>query len=264
MILFGNKVQRLEINRLKEDLREANRDIITLEDKIADNDIKVAKIRTDNRLKVDGLLRDHKIQIQNKRTEHEVELNTIQSILEKLEEKFDARVDKEVVTIKKDYNNKTKELDKKSQANDKAQIALVKKLEAEYAAKIAKCDRDLESEKVSYRKYLRSEFNANVEKLEKDNTRLTTENAILSDSNKGLERTNGILEEQIESVTEFADTVAGSMSTLSTKIVEGLVKSMPTVSAEITTPEVNVNLPAQATPQGGNKQGGGGEQKKNN
>lgn len=263
MILFGNSAQKAEIKRLKGDNRYLTEENVRLEDKIADADIKVARIRTDNRLNVEELVNENKRILASERAQHGMALDEVEADLEKLEESFDARVEKEVSTQKKDLKNKEKEITKRSETQDRTYNEKMRKLENEHIARKIKNDKELESDKVSYRKYLRGECGSKVENLEKENKRLVAENAKFSADHTAAEKNIGRLESQNKSLTGIVEELSKNVGNLSGKIVDGLVKSMPTISAEFTTPEtpdVNVNLPSTPAA-GGNKQGGG-EQKK--
>lgn len=197
---------------------------------------------------------NHRVELEDERNSRTIAVNRLENEKEALEKSIPLKVAKEVAAEKK-------ELKARGEKQDREHADRMRKLETEHAAKISKCDRDLEAEKVSYRKYLRSEFNSKVEALEKDNKRLFTENATLAGKNTGLETTVGILESQIESVTEFADSVAADLGTLSGKIAEGLVKSTPTITADFSTPETpenHVHVEVPGTPAKGGNQGGGG------
>lgn len=272
IILFGDKAQKAEIKRLRESNVSLARENASLEDAALDTATRITRIKTSNRdtineinlrneMQVSELKMGYQTQIQDLESGHEISINELENDIEKFEESFTARVDKEVSSVKKDFQNKEKDLDRKGDANEKAHTERMKRLEADYAAKIAKCDRELEADKVSYRKYIKSEFNTRVETLEKDNKRLLSENISLSTSNANLKASNSVSENQIKSLTELNASLVENIGTLSSKIVDGLVKGMPTVSAEITTPEVNVHVPAAATSAQA-KQNVGGEQKK--
>lgn len=152
----------------------------------------------------------------------------------------DAVIDKERAIAKKS-DLQDKEHDARMNKLEKEYATLVKNLEKEHAAKIAKCDKDLESDKISYRKYLRTEYNTRVDSLEKANKEFVQKVAGLEGENSGLHTTVGILEGQLDSMTNC---------------VGNVISALPTVSAQITTPDISVSLP------GAQQVKTGGEQKK--
>lgn len=274
IILFGDKAQKAEIKRLRESNVSLAKENASLEDAALDTATRITRIKTDNRetineitlrneVEVSELKRGHQITVQDLESGHEISINELENDVEKLEESFTSRVDKEVSSVKKDFRNKEKDLDRKGDANEKTHTERMKRLEADYAVKIAKCDKELEADKVSYRKYIKSEFNTKVETLEKENARLVKDNITLGVKSEGQTFTIGRLEGQVKTLTSIAEGLSTNVGALSETLAEGLLKGMPTVSANITTPEVNVNLPATPAQGGGNKQSGG-EQKKTN
>lgn len=209
-----------EIVDLKNSCNLKDEEILRLKDEIATNDNKILEIRTSHRIAMDDL-----------KTEHQVELNTKANEVFTLKETLDARVEKEVSPIKK-------ELKIKGEKQDAEHATRMKKLESDYALKIAKCDRDLETDKASYRKYLRQEMNSKIEHLEKDNDRLSKENARLIGENMGLTRTSALFEGQLEKLGD---------------VVDSIVDALPSVEVNMSTPEVTVNLP-KAEQKGGNNE----------
>ena len=138
----------------------------------------------------------------------------------------------------------------------------MKKLEADHAAKIAKCERDLETDKISYRKYLKQEFNTKIESLEKANLKLSEEASVLRAENSALSGSNISLSVVNDSLTDSVAELSKGMVALSTKIGEGLVKALPTVTADFNTPELPENHVHVEVP-GAKSQGNNNQDKKN-
>lgn len=179
---------------------------------------------------------NHSNEISSLKTSHSIEIVGKNNEIQQLKDNFKTNLVKEVAQEKKNLKVLTDRLEKEYQ--DKA-----KRLNSEHAARIAKCDRDLENDKASYRKYFRSEHNSKVEKLETENNRLFKENVTLTAENKALNTSNGITQSQLNSVSDLNESLSETMGTLTSELVKGLAKSMPTITASFSTPEVNVNLP---------------------
>lgn len=190
-----------ELKRVNERLTEARED----------RDIavlEVARLITDHRSEVEIILMDHDAIVKRLELEKKNLENSIK-------DKIAAGIDSEVRKLKAE-----------GVAQEKRYTERMAKLEKEYAEKIARCDAKLESDKASYRKYLRQEHNTKLENLEKENRKLSGEIAELRGVNIALGNMNGTLTGQVE-------------STIS--LMEGLVKALPTVTAEFTTPEIPSN-----------------------
>lgn len=240
--MFDNlkKISELktEVKNLNESLVQARQDRDTAE-------IALNRSRT-----------DHRVELANQENERQVEVNRLENETEALEKSVPLRVAKEVAQEKKDLR-----ISKEKQ--DREHADRMKKLEAEHAAKIAKCDRDLESDKVSYKKYLRTEFNTRIETLEKDNKRLITENVTGNANFCAAEKNIGRLKTQVKAGNEAVSELTKGITTLSSKIAEGLVKSVPTITAYFETPQtpenhVHVEVPGAAKGgQGGGQKDGG-------
>jgi chromosome segregation ATPase len=234
------------ISELKEEVKTLNESLVQAREDRDTAEINLNRSRT-----------DHRVEIADLENSHQVEVNRLENDLEVSEKSVPIKVAKEVAQEKRDLKVKTEK-------QDREHADRMKKLEAEHAAKIAKCDRDLETDKASYRKYLRSEVNSKMETLEKDNKRLFEENVKLSSTVKELENVNGRLEAEVESLTESVGSLADNLGTLSTKIAEGLVKAVPTITADFETPvlpENHVHIEAPGAAKGGNQGGGNKEQK---
>ena len=237
IIMFGEKKQEEEIKNLKSDNIYLRKENARLEDNKATRDIETQALKTEHRLSINDLMTENKLTLEEVNSEHKIEVAGLESKVCELEESVDIKVEKEVSTQKKD-------LKKKEEVLEKTFTDKTKKLETEYTEKLSRLDRKLEEDKSSYRKYLKGEFNSRIDTLEKDNKRLIETNTKLVAENSSLNRTSGIFEGQVKSLTESLN-----------KIVEAL----PTVSANITTPEVVVQLPKQEVAKGG----GNNQEKKN-
>ena len=193
----------------REDLADENKrlkeEIITLKDGISLTDIDYKNQDVNHRTEIGRLLANHSLAIEEKENQ-----------IIKLTNNFKTNLEREVASEKKNLRIQ-------SEKQDREHTDRMKKLEAEYAAKIAKCDRDLESDKASYRKYLREEKNTTFANLEKENKTLLEEVSGLRSVNTALEGINGVLEGQVKSTTE---------------LMKGLVSALPSINAEFTTPEI--------------------------
>ena len=199
---------------------------------------------------------DYQVDLEDERNSRIIEVNRLENENEALEKSIPLKVAKEVAQEKKD-------LKLRGEKQDREHTDRMKNLETEHAAKIAKSDRDLETDKASYRKYLKTDFNTRIETFEKDNKRLVTENVTLNAENNEQENTIGRLESQVEAGNEAVLELTKGITSLSSKIAEGLVKSVPTITADFETPKtlenhVHVEVPgaAKGGQGGGNKDGG--------
>lgn len=278
--MFGKSAQKAEIKRLKDDIRILKKELVHLQDVDADHEISADSMRTNHRLVVDSISRVHAVdrlelvnnyedQIASIRNQNEqltemlrsqlqIKLTKAENALKELESSISVKVNREIASEKK-------ELKIKGEKQDKEHADRMKKLESEYASKIAKSDKDLESDKVSYRKYIRSEYNKQVENLEKENKKLVTDNIELNTSVKANKYAIGILEGQIKSMNGVVDTLSEANGNLSESIASGLVKAMPNITASFETPvlpENHVHFEQAGAAKGGNQ--GGGKQKQEN
>ncbi len=135
-----------------------------------------------------------------------------------------------------------KDLEHRAEQQDRAHAERMKRLEADYAAKIAKCDRELEADKASYRKYIRQENNTRIEKLEKENAALTKENITANATIASLTRETGMYDGKLN---------------LAIQAFNDIAKALPVITANFTTPDITV-LPGQSVAPKQNN----GEQKK--
>ena len=234
-----------KISQLKADLKLANENLTQAREDRDKAELKLLRVRTDHTVDMDDLITGN--QITNSRLINENEV---------LEKSIPLKVAKEVAQEKKDLRIR-------SEKHDREHVDRMKKLEAEHAAKIAKADRDLETDKVSYRKYLKQEFNTRIETLEKANLKLSEEASTLRAENSSLVGSNESLEVVNESLTDSVSELSKGMVALSGKIADGLVKAVPTITADFETPvlpenHVHVEVPGAA--KGG--QGGGNQDKK--
>lgn len=210
---FFSKADDKEIIKdLKSEIKELERTLVCLQEENVDENIRVQKIKTYYKEELNGVEAEFKRQIS--------ELNRT---IKTYEHDFDVLLNNATV----DAENK---LADKFDKQDREYTSRLKKLESEYAEKIAKCDKKLEEDKISYRKYLRQENNTKIDKLEKANFYLIKDAADLRGSNNGLIVSNGALQGQL-----------ASMAT----IMEKIISSLPTVTAEITTPDITVAVPTQ-------------------
>lgn len=216
-------------------------------------DEKLNKVRLDkesNRLyyenRINEMRLSHGTELRTTRANHVHELTCLHedygNKINGLERNIEVLEENEKTAIEDGIVSEQNRLIKENQCRDKEHTVLLAKLEKEYAIKMAKMDKELEADKASYRKYLRTEMNSKIDTLEKENTRLVKENANLSADNRA-----------INSIHEFAKGQVDATSNFANKALEAL----PTVTAEITTPEINVvGAPANAN------RNNGGEQKK--
>lgn len=284
MGIFESKESK--VARLSAQLREANTTILSLREVILDNDNKNAASKLSHREEISYVKRQTAEEVAGIRLEAEqqvkdvlsdtgVEIADLNRKIEGFENDFESKLEKAVKDEKKSLTNTEKALKKDYETKTKRLEAdfasKTKKLEADFAAKakqqtkehlekLSKMDTKLENDKASYRKYVRQENNKNIESLEKRIVGLDAENKRISIENGKLIGENTSL----KSLSNFNAGKTESMGTLANKLTEGLVKAMPTVNADFTTPEVVVQMPKSETPtqKGGNNGGGNNEQKK--
>ena len=170
------------------------------------------------------------------RLNHLLEISRKDDEIHEIKSTLGSRVEKEVAQTKKDYKIKTDNLEREHSNK-------MKSLEKEYVEKLARVDRKLEEDKSSFRKYLKTEFNSKVENLEKENAKLVKDNGELLGKVGGLNRAIDLFQGSINPAISLAEKV---------------IAALPTVSATITTPEVNVQVPGAQGQKGGNN-----DQKKN-
>ena len=221
--MFWNKqrqIERLEnsVDSLKDDAIRLRQDNMGLRTVRVDCDIEMEALKQYHRLAIADLVATHNREIFDLTAAQEVVMTKLEKKVEVLERDFNFELRKAVSKDKESLRKQANEQDRKFA--DK-----VKKLEAEYAAKMAKLDTKLESDKASYRKYVRQENNTKLDTLEKENKRLVVENATLTGKNQALEVSQKFFSGKQEAGGE---------------IITQLIKALPTVSAEITTPEINV------------------------
>lgn len=233
-----------KISELRASLKEANENLTQAREYRDEMEIILKRERT-----------DHKVELADQHNCHQVAMNRIQNELEVSEKSVPLRVAKEVAQEKKDLR-----IAKEKQ--DREHADRMKKLEAEHAAKIAKCERDLETDKISYRKYLKQEFNTKIESLEKANLKLSEEASVLRAENSALSGSNISLNIINDSLTDSVSELSKGMVALSAKIGDGLVKALPTVTADFNTPELPENHVHVEVP-GAKSQGNNNQDKKN-
>lgn len=203
--------------------------------------------RSENRIysEMRDMETEHIVKLANVRREVRVELNEVQAELKELKENNATVLENHKIDLDNQYVDKTNKLEKehaermrkleKDFANKEAN------LEAKYLEKMTKCDKKLEDDKASFRRYMKTEHNKYVELLETDNKNLLKENLTLRAERDAAIASHKIIEGTLSSV-------AGSF--------DKLIGALPAVSAEITTPEVVVQMPKQEVPAKGGNNGG--------
>lgn len=184
----------------------------------------------------------------------QAEINKLENEIFKLKEQFKSDLEKAITQEKKSLRIQ-------ADRDEKEHTARMKKLESEYAAKIAKCDRDLENDKASYRKYLRTEHNNKLESLEKENAKLTSENISLATEVSNLKASKAIMESQNDSLIDLTDGLLETVSEITNKLAEGMSKSMPTVNANFSTPDNQIVVPGVTSVKTDNKNNGQDQKK---
>lgn len=212
MGLFTNKKERIaeleeEVGGLKARLERSEEDRLAAE-----------KASSANRIRMMEQVTEHEERIAGIRHSHKNELAGVQRELDVRDQNYEVDVEDGIVTAQ----NK---LEAKSKAQDKEHLTRMTRLEKDYAEKIAKCDRNLETDKVSYRKYIRTENNKTIDSLTAENKKLVEEVALLTGENNGLTATVGIVQGQLDSMQTCFESIIGAM---------------PSISAEFRTPDVNV------------------------
>lgn len=248
-MLFGDESLKREIKDLKADFRlleernlELREDQEETENRITrltlNHAADLRRIRTEHEVTLANLKSSRVINEATTKSEHQIEIDRLENKIGELEASFVKRVSKEVAAQKKD-------LKARGERQDEAHLVRSKRLEADYLEKISRVDRKLEEDKSSYRKYTKQEFNSRIETLEKENKGLVVDNAKLKGANEVMETSRAFFSGKTESMGEA---------------LHAVVKALPTVSAEITTPETVIRMPeAPVQKSGGNN--GGGQQK---
>lgn len=165
--------------------------------------------------------------------------NEIIELENRLTDERDLRINAEI-TLSRSESQFNSRLEEERSSNQIEVVRLegqVKKLEAslengiEAGVRTAKAqmERELESDKASYRKMLKNEYQDKSANIEKENKSLRQDKADLSGENSGLRESNKVLVGQLTQVNKFAE-----------KLSEAIVKSMPEVTANITTPNPSV------------------------
>lgn len=256
LILFGSKALKEENDNLRvsnENLIERN---LELERENAEVDNRIERVRISNIREMDEL-----------KNVHEREINRLTDQIADFDASFERKVEAAVAEKKKelkkltetqerDFKDRVKKLDKEYEDREK-------KLNKEFTDRMNSNDRKLEQDKISYRKYLRQEHNTRLTELEKENKNLSKENMSLNSEVKAQENTIGILQGQVKVLSGNTETFAKSLDSLSSKLGDGLVKAMPNISADFSTPknpETHVHI-EQPTGKGGGNQGGNKEGK---
>lgn len=221
---WGRESKADRIKRLEDENVSLENRITNLRDEKIDREIANGRLDQNNKATIHDL-----------ETYYEREIRNISTELNVFKENYDIDLNNAVV----DAENKA---EKKEQDFEKAFNKRVIELEREHAVKIGKCDKDLELDKISYRKFFREDRNEKMATLESENKKLSLENATLKGENKSLEGWNNFCTGKQEQVLETVGLI---------------IKALPVVSANITTPEVVVQMPKQEQA----KQNGGIQQK---
>jgi len=199
----------------KKDLRGIIRDLkkekVILEEKDLDHEVKLSTIEL-----------DHREEIKSIEGNFSYDVLVLENKIQGLTDSLALSIKREVASTKKEYEVKTEKLEKEHKD-------AMKTAKGDLAKNIESSDKKLEEDKTSYRKYLKKEHNTENDRLVTGNKKLFADNAKLDGENKGL----------ISRATE-AETQVKTLTTLVSKFVEAL----PKVSAEITTPVVNVQVPS--------------------
>jgi uncharacterized phage infection (PIP) family protein YhgE len=230
------------------EVRELEEEIVLLKDKVHELKLELVDAKDENRQDYVSSRQE----LDRLESGKKVEINRLENKIFELEQKFKTDLEKAVA-------QERKSLKFLADKQDREHADRMKKLENEHAAKIAKCDRDLESDKISFRKYLKQEYNTRIETLEKLNTKLQEEVSTLRIENSILTGANESLGSINDSLTDSVNELSKGVTSLSNKIADGLVKSIPTITGDFSTPEspeshLHVEVP-------GNKNGGNNEKK---
>lgn len=243
MNLFKSK----KVIRLEDKVRDLEADKIYLQGRIDDNQNEINKQEVYHKETIGRMENNHTLLMNDLQREYDLLESDFDSKLEKAIKDEKAFLVKAKKNLEKDYESKTKKLEKDYEAK-------FKQLNKEHVEKLAKMDAKLEADKASYRKYIRQENNKQIETFEKDikskDATIVDLRVQLAEANgkiAGLERTSGILQGQVSSTATA---------------LEKTIDALPTVTAEITTPEVVVQMPKQeGSANKGGSQGGGDKSK---
>lgn len=221
MGLFTDKKVRVlsaENAELKAKLAEATQARIDAKEHELTLEIRFKENNLSHREELSIMRHEFKMERAELAREHEAETTRLQREIDINEENIETEIEDGIIDAKAKLAKKEAEL-------ERVYTDKMKKLVADYAEKMARCDKNLEADKISYRKYLRTEHNTEIDGLRKENATLTKENASLQGENTGLHITVGIIEGQLESMTGCVDNV---------------LNALPTISAEFKTPDINV------------------------
>lgn len=227
MGLFNTKKENeliAENKILKQDLIDARLAVVRSDDIKNEYKIKYEENEVQHRLELSRVARDNFYAVQN-----------LKADIELLQDNFEVAVHNATVDAINKLADKEDKLEREYRAKALRQ-------DKEHADRMARLEKKFEDEKVSYQKYLRTQRNSDLEKAQEKVLQLTAELSEERGINTSVKNTSKIMEGQLSSVTS---------------VLEKIITALPTVSAEITTPEVTVQMPKMDAPKGNN-----GEQKK--
>jgi hypothetical protein len=204
---------------LKHELIEARLAIVRSDDIKNEYKIKYEESEVQHRLELSRVSRDNFYQVQN-----------LKADITLIEDNFETAVHNATVDAINKLADKEDRLEREFRAK-----AL--KQDKEHAERMARLEKKFEDEKVSYQKYLRTQRNSDLEVAQAKVIDLTKENGELRGENKVLISSSKITEGQLSQIAN---------------VTEKIICALPSVSAEITTPEVNIQLPKVEAPKGGN------------
>jgi len=198
---------RQQNEELKFDKYQLTQKFIRAVDKQNEADIRLEAEKVDYKLEARKYMLDHKLVLDGLVNDHQIEVNDLKNTIKRLEEEVPLAVENAVIDEQNRY------------------VDLENQLEERYNKMFKSLQSDLEDAKSHYRKNLKAEYKDKIDSLEKANKSLTEANIKLTSELKASAHMQGVMEGQLESLKD---------------VVSDLVEALPSVSANITTPDVTV------------------------
>lgn len=191
---------------------------------------------------IDELKLSHRRESSRSFQDHELKISHLQDEIEKIKFNFDVDVENAIVEKENQLIDRESALEAKYRAKEVALEATFAKKEAtrnrEHIEKLARMDKKLEEDKASYRKWLRQEHNKLVDTLTSENTRLVKDNSKL--------------EGRVHELSSYVEVGMNQTESLS-QMVSAMMGTLPKISANFSTPTVEVVMPQLGSGNGGTK-----------
>lgn len=199
---------RNEIEMLKRDKYILSRKLVGAADARNEAEVRLEAEKVDYKLEVTKYMLDHKLVLNEIENDHKIEVSDLKNTIKRLEEEVPLAVENAVIDAHNEY------------------VELENALEEKYSKMFKTLQSVPEDAKSHYRKNLKAEYKEKIDSLEKSNKSLTESNIKLTSELKASAHMHGTVEGQLEALQD---------------IMSDLVGALPTVSANITTPDVNVS-----------------------